>query len=221
MSHGRGRFYLLPRGMWWEQSPRPGCDHSWFGKGPVFSSPLQYQSSVPESQRALKHRYHMQEQAGSISTFSMVKNLQGLYSPSHILQNRPQGSSSGQDWDTLRVAMVPRALLGRNTRAALSWGHHSSHSLSAWEDGRPGRQPLCWQNCGNQSLNKSIHHPTASGWIPASSKLISHKTCCESQQNTKFNWKRWIIENQLLHSPAASPVAACPASGLPQSSRKR
>lgn len=116
------RFSLLPGEMWWEQSLRPGCDHSCLDRdrGPAFSSPLQYWSSVPKSRKDVNHTYHVQEQIGSYSTFPMVKNLlQGFYSPSHTLQNTPQGSPSGQDWETLHVATVPRVLVGRNTRAAL------------------------------------------------------------------------------------------------------
>lgn len=94
-------FSLLPGRMW---SPRPGCDHSCLGGGPAFSSPLQYQSSAPESRRGAKHI----PCAGADWLFLRGKNLlQGFYSASHILQNTSQGSSSGQDWETLWLQWCP------------------------------------------------------------------------------------------------------------------
>lgn len=68
-------------------------------------------------------------------------------------------------------------------------------SLGGWED----KEELpCWQNRGNQGLDKSIHHPVRSCWIPAPCKLIFHKSCCGAQQNTEFGWKHWISESWAL-----------------------
>lgn len=90
---------------------------------------------------------------------------------------------------------------------------YSSCSLSAQEDMKPRRQQLWWHHGGNQSLNKHIRHPAESGWTSASSKHTSHKSCCESQQNIESNWNT-ESQNQLSHSPAASPAGAHPASAL-------
>lgn len=115
-----------------------------------------------------------------LSPIALSPWSKGIYSASHILQSTPQGLSPGQVWESLHIAVALR-------------GHHTSYS--AWEDGRPRRQLLCWQHSGNTGLNKSIHHPVGSCWIPAPCKLIFHKSCCEAQRNTKFDWKHWICEN--------------------------
>lgn len=55
----------------------------------------------PQSRRGVNHTCHVQEQAGSQSTFPTVKKSAGILLILIFLQNTPQGSSSGQDWETL------------------------------------------------------------------------------------------------------------------------